>query len=522
MSEEIILSPRERRILNLLADINKLAVNFASKTRSELAHDAVGTDISTSTLSIAQAFSKSTPLTDKDLFLLRDISRAIKSNPALRSIVSLSVNEEYIAETYRDMMSKRAVIEPDYKIPCNISRLLSLGSEACSFCTSRSYSPCNAFVFPEKDSAAKRINAALNGYFPTESDSVYIKKDEPTRKKRRISSCGAVIIYTREVEKISELEDFFSKSDATNGVTDAFSCAPEEIFTRILKYGAGVSLNADLLPNVNILKDLPSEYRALIKTSLAFFDKVIFGNTATVIIAKKSKLDKISALAKARGLSVCHAISFKSQNDVSVMANGKPAAKLGISMINAMRDMVGHSAEIVSHDPSKLQRSLSIEKIFEDKNGNCAVYKTTFNVSRSSAPYHEAVYAALGLVAKATADGFLLNSSEFSFSANASLSLTDAKSTGSAVAAILGLYRTETELMIPNVNSSIERSNNDSKMTVYLKSHSIKRSDALNEITSIEPLIFSDLDENCLPDLENLKKFFCGTQSPNIIERFEA
>ena len=45
MNEEIVLSPREQKILKLFADLGRLAADFSSKPRSELAREAVETNI---------------------------------------------------------------------------------------------------------------------------------------------------------------------------------------------------------------------------------------------------------------------------------------------------------------------------------------------------------------------------------------------------------------------------------------------------------------------------------------------
>lgn len=521
MSEENALSPREKEILRLFAILQRVSADFSTKTRSELALDGVEADLSPSVLNIAQAFSRTASPSDRDLFLLRDISLAIKNSPALRSITTLLVNEDYIAQTYKDMMSKRAVIEPDYKLPCNISRLLSLGSDAVTFGASRSYTPCDVSVFPSVTSATKRINCALNGYFSVENDSVFKRKDVPIRNQRRLSSCQAAIIYTRDEEKAGLLEEFCASSKNTLGAVDAFACVPHELFLRLLDKETGFSINADALPEINLLGHIPREYRAVIKTSLSFFSDIIFGRTAAVIIASKPKLDKISAIARVRGLSVCRAVTFKAIKDVTVSVQNRTAAKLGLSLILAIRDMIGHSAEITTHDPNAVSKDISVEKIFEDTNAKTAVYKAEVNVSSSPAPYHETLYTSLGLIARAAADGFRLKMGDFSFSVGASFSLTNSKNTGAAVASILGLYRIETEFCIPEENSSIEYSENESKLTIYLKAHSTQRASVLNEITSIEPLIFSDLDKNGFPDIDNLKKFACGEYNPNVIKQFE-
>ena len=520
MNEERVLSPREIEILRLFGMMKEISVGFEAKTQSELIKHAADVDLSPSVLNIARAFSKTSSLSDRDLFLLRDIALALKKSPADRCVSTLLVNEEYIANTYRDMMSKRAQLEPDYKIPCNISRLLSLGGEAVAFGTCRSYSPCDVSVFPEI-SAASRMKRALDGYSSTTVDEVFVKNDAPTRKQRRLSGCSAVIIYTRDIEKAGLLEEFCSHPKSTRGVTDAFACPTSELFLSLMAMNTGFSINADALPEINLLLSITREYRAVMKASLSFFSDIVFGSNAVVVIAKRSALDRIVSLAKLKGLSVCRALSFKSSKDVILTTQGKIAAKLGIGLLSAIRDMIGHSAKIVTHDLDSMEKEIPTEKIFEDDKGETAIYKADVNVSRSPAPFHETLYAALGLITRAAADGFRLQTSDLTFTVGARLSLTDAESTGAAIAAILGLYRIETELRVGEENSTIVPSADESELSIYLKAHSIQRSAPLKEITSIEPLILADLDENGLPDLESIKKFALGVISPSIIERFE-
>ena len=521
MNEERVLSPREKEILKRFANMQALAENFSTKTRSELINCSSDAGLSPSVLNITQAFSRTSSLSDRDFFLLRDIADALKSSPALRTISTLMVNEEYIANTYKDMMSKRAQIEPDYKSPCNISRLLSLGGEAASFNNYRSYSSCDTSVFPSLN-AANRMNCALKGYFPTESESVFIKKDAPIRKNRRIAGSQVAIIYTRDIDKSGMMQEFCDSAVSSFGITDAFACPTSELFVRLLSLNTGFSINADALPEINLLSTLPREYRAVIKASLSFFSDIIFGSTAVVIIASRSVIERISSIARMRGLSVCRAVSFRSPKEISITTQKVLSARLGLGLLSAIRDMIGHSAEIATHRIDAVGKDIPIEKIFEDKKGETFVYRVEVNLSRSPAPFHETLYAALGLITRAAADGFRLQSSDLSFSIGASLSLTDAKSTGAAVASILGLYRIETEFCISEKNSTVTSSDDESKLTIYLKAHSIQRATPLNEITSIEPLILADLDENGLPDLESIKKFALGVINPSIIERFEA
>ena len=520
MTEEKILSPREQAILRLLAKLRTLSTNFENKKRDEILFESEGTELSPSILNICRAFSKSTPFTDRNLFMLNYIASSLKRSPADCAIVRLLVNEPYIAETYKDMMSKRAVLDPDYKTPCNLARLLSLGSEAVSCGSPRSYSATDVSVFAGNDSPSKRINCALKGYFSAGSDhSVYVRKDMPKRKSQKARTCPAAIIYTRDAEKAAAFEEFFKRPSSTHGASSVFACEPERIFGRLLKYGYGFTINADLLPEVNLLPNMPADYRALIKTSLAFFDRVIFGNTVVVITAPASRLNKLCSLAKDEGFSVCRAVKFTTSKEVTVTTHNSSVSTLGLTLLSSIRDMIGHLAQIQTHDTDSLKKATSIEKVYEDAKGETAVYRTEINVSRSPAPYHEALYAATGLIISSLADGFDLKNGDMHFSANASLSLKTPKDTGAAIAAILGFYRAETEFCVTEENSSIDHSDSDSTLTLYLRAHSAHRSAKAKDYSSIDPILFSKLDENGLPAFEEMREFAYARRTPRIIWR---
>ena len=523
MTQEITLSPREQAILKLLSKLSSLSANFESKRRDALICESEGTELSSSILNICQAFARSFSFTDKDFFMLNYIAASLKRSPANCSIGSLLVNEPYIAETYKDMMSKRSVLDADYKVPCNIERLLSLGTDAVSYGTPRSYSPTDLSLFSGNDSVAKRLNCAFKGYFPAEdSTSVYLRQDMPKRSSIKMRACQTAIIYTRDTEKAETLENFFKLPASTYGVVDAFACHSEKLFERLLATNTAFTINADALPEVNILPNMPKEYRALIKASLAFFDRVVFGNTAVVITATAPRLGKICELANAEGLSICRAVSFKGAKNVTVTAQGKAVSTLGVTLLSSIRDMIVHSAQIPWHSPDKLNKETAIEAVYEDAKGENAVYRTTINISSSPAPYHDALYAAAGLILRAVADGFDLKDGNMRFSVCASLSLGDPKSIGKAVAAILGLYRVETEFCLAEENSAVEYSEEESTITLHLRAHSTQRRKKSNDYSSIDPILFSELDENGLPSFEDLRNFAFVKRVPHIIWRSEA
>lgn len=517
MTEEIRLSPREQEILRLFDTARSLSIGFGGKSREELLTASKKSELSTPLLNICQAFAKTNTFTDKDLFILNYISAALKRSPADFAVSRLHVNEEYIAEAYKDAMSKYAALTPDYKAPCNISRLLSLGSEALSFGAPRSYSLSDVSLFAGTDTAAKRISCAVRGYFPAdESGSVYERKDSPRRMSRKISSCQAAIIYTREPEKASTLEEFFNSPDNLEGAC-AFASSPDELFVKLLALDTGVTVNADALPNVNLLPNLPNAYRAMIKVSLALFDNVVFGDTAVVVIAPSAKLGRICTRAIGKGLTTCRALSFKRQSEFSVTSYNQPVSKLPVALLKAIREMIGHGANIKTHSPASLEKETHVEKIFEDEKGKNAAYRTSFSVSDSPAPYHEALYSTLALILSAARDGFNLRKGDMRLSVRASLSLTDQEKIGAAVAAILGIYRIETEFCVPEENSTVEYASENSEITVCLRAHSNGKRKISEKYSSIDPLLFSSLDENGIPDLTALRDFAYGRCFPDVI-----
>lgn len=517
MTDGITLSPREKETLKLLTAARTLSVGFESKSRPELLSAIKETELSMPMLNICQAFAKTKTYTDKELFLLNYFSASVKRSPAFFGISRLLVNEPYIAEAYKDAIEKYAVLTPNYKAPCNLYRFLSLGTEAINFSAPRSYSLSDIALFSGEDSPSKRINCAFRGYYPaSDSSVVFERKDVPKRSAGRLSYCKAAIIYS-DNETSDDLESFFSIQHNTSGITFAFATSPDTLFTKLLSFNKGISIDADALKDVDILPNLPKAYRDIIKVSNAFFSKEAFGQTAVVVIAPKSKLKKICDNASQNGLSVCNAICFKKPADVSVLSGNQVIAHLPLNLLTAIREMIGHQANVVTHDHETLIKETRSEKIFESKNGQDAVYRTSFSISDSPAPYHEAIYSVLSLVLSACRDGFDLTGGDMRLSVRASLSPTSHEKIGEALAAILGIYKIETEFAIPDENSIIDYADEKSEMTISLRAHSSKPKDKNEKYTSIDPLLFKDLDENGLPNLKILRDFAFGRCSVDVI-----
>ena len=517
MTEGIALSPQEKEILKLFATARTLSFGFESKSREELLSAIKGTELTRPMLHICQAFSKTKTFNDKELFILNYISASIKRTPAFFGISRLLVNEPYIAEAYKDAIEKFAILTPNYKAPCNLHRLLSLGKETLSFRAPRSYSLTDLSLFSGENSPSKRINCALRGYSKIGESSVLFKRtDAPKRTGKKLSSCKAAIIYSED-EAGADLESFFSITENTSGVTAAFATSPDKLFANLLTLNVGFSINADTVKDVDLLPNLPIAYRDIIKVSSAFFSQEAFGKAAVVVIAPKTRLKKICDRASKNGLLICNALSFKKAADFSVLSRNQIIANLPLNLLNATREMIGHEADIVTHDHTSLTKETHVEKIFEDEKGREAAYRTSFSISDSPAPYHEAIYSALSLILSACRDGFDLKNGDMRLSIRASISPTSHEKTGEAVAAILGIYRIETEFCIPDENSVVDYADENSEMTLSLRAYSSKPNAKNENYTSIDPILFADLDENGLPNLKILRDFAYGKCFPDVI-----
>ena len=518
MSEEVAkieLTPFEKETLHLLEKLNVIALNFISKSRSELKAESTGLDLSVSMLSLCQSFYRKKAMSGKELFVLEYIIRNAKRIPTRLTISQLLVNEEYIAQTYRDMMLKYSALAPNYRTPCSISDLMSLASRALRFGHARSYSPSNIVLTSGKSDEASRINDIILGRSSIKAEngfSVCERTDGIKVSQKHPNSCSVAIIYNTGDD--GKLEEFFKDRKNLNGTSVAFACEPEMIFDKLIDKFSGIEINADDIPFLDVLPQLPFESRVTVNTSLAMFTDRLFGKTAVVLAAKKSKLKKIVKRAKQQGLSVCSAINPTRARALKIVSKKQEVLKFDLDFIRGLCNNFVCHAKIPHHDPMLCKFTGGVKRIFE--NNENAVY--SIETDLSCAPYHQALYSATSLILSAALDGYDLTKGEMVLSVNAVLPMSSDEDIGQSVAAIAGLYRAESELCVSEENSCISVGD-ESKLTLSLRAYSNKRNKLEENDTLGSEILLATLEENYIPDFKKIREFIFGRAVPYKIHK---
>ena len=79
----------------------------------------------------------------------------------------------------------------------------------------------------------------------------------------------------------------------------------------------------------------------------------------------------------------------------------------------------------------------------------------------------------------------------------------------------MGIYRAETELCVADEHSAVEFSDGASCINIYLNAYSNKERNAqVDDMPSVNTLLFDSVDENGIPNFKNLRDFAFGKCVP--------
>ena len=439
---------------------------------------------------------KTAPSGTSELAFLNALAAKKRLDPSALLLSEMQTDDPFLAETFADLMAKRAAVSPDYKTPCSLAEIPRIAQEylaaraenkeafrgltVCSAprsaltLSSQKITPTLVCGDPSTGfSGGNRASHALCYSAPlAENDKIYafLESTDPNGRFEetvlRFVASPAVQSHAKRICPLGE-----------GGVFAALA-------------GLGMGVEADL---VRLYGESTSATRLLDKES------------GILLVAKESEAAAFLMEALDMGLRPRLLGELRKDALLILRESADAALRLSLHFMNTFLFSRAYRAE--SDPPAPTISSL---KAFEPCTRRIGEEKYFAASVRTDASRHASLYAALHALAACVARG--MDPRDVRIAERFSLSLSDTSPTaiGAQLALLLGSYRAVTEFELSSLDCSILTAEDEQGFSLCAIGREPeaptpqKLVSQCSGIYLLEPLY----DENGNPDFKDVKKMF--------------
>ncbi len=370
--------------------------------------------------------------TAAELRLLDALVRETAESMAYITVTELTTDEDHIAETYADMMERRRILLPNAPLPPAYGELTTIGRRHLDGTLERAEQALMA-----SGRAGRRKVAAMKKAKKAEAAAAE-GIDTSARICREPMQAGdtvyAVFRNAETVEFDSTLDRFLASNAVVNYAKEILPVHGKSPLFSLLTLGVAV----DFTPYY------PASYEDLLRPE-----------DGAILVSGASNAAELLLLAHDMGLRVKR-LGRIAEDDLVRLAFDADAEKtFSFAFLQSLLYTASASVQIDRGAPEDTTLQISPTTTFDLGRKHYCITKVAAD---GSAPFHVALYAAIGGMSAAVARG----ADPSAFTISASLSAPDNKrdhsALGNSLAAILGLYRAEAEFSLYNSSTVFEDS----------------------------------------------------------------
>ncbi len=432
-----------------------------------------------------------------ELSFLNNIVACHASKPEAILISELSTNDRFIVDTFSDLTEKRAMLEPDYHMPCSLAGIPDVARDYLSAkrqntkTTPLSFS-CRKHHLLELTAAKTRTTLlyqnADEGLSAGEKRHSVRINHEPLMPGDRIY---AILNSTDPTENAEEkLIAFASSLSVMTDVKQCLLIGSEGLLFPLIDLGHGFSLDLSRIYGEN-----------------ADTKKLLDADFGLILIARASASADTLIDALDAGLRPHLAGQLLADGQVSIRKDDRENYTFSISFFRSLFLSRAYRAEVKTHNVT--DSTVTLCPI------SSVVGKEPIFVCRAKgigeSPYHTVLSAAVSAIAACVAHGGRLDKIRIAETLRLSLADTSAVNLGDLVASLLGLYRAVEEFELTDVCTDLRTVQEpELPVTLYaiISEPPCPTPDHVctnnSGIFLLEPTYTAD----GLPDFEDMKKMF--------------
>ena len=462
------------------------------------------------------------PITAGELMFIDGFCKLLKCSLDSVAPEELLLNEDYIAQTYADIMGKRARLFPEYSEHLSFSDIFSFANILISKENSKGLPFSESRLFSAKNDLEAKLKCLTGGFIPEFEGERVCMGQRVSIEKSVSSKDHCAIIYLSSDRQKEALTEFISSYRGNAGISQITVCRGSEIFSLLVKTYSFFSINTATLPSPKegIYAEQPSSISEMmfLDAANAFLSDELFGETALVIFGKRTAIRSLCRKAVNAKLPYFNGIqSERNHAKNRKLPKNTSTMKIDSSLFRTLSEISNNiCVKIPTHDLSGVNANgllPTVEHVYSKVCGKNRedLYTVKLDLSDSALPFHAALLAATMLVITAASNGTNLRNGEYAFSFGADLSFDTQISSGKALAAILALYRVQTELCIKDENSYLSYSDNGSfELTLSLRTLTNAPASVSFGDGSIAEFLSKILSEELIPNFEILRKLISG------------
>ena len=435
-----------------------------------------------------------------EFLLLNGIASSIVASPLYYSAGNITTNEKDIADTVADMMSKYAFFYPDYSSPCSVQQAFELGKRAVEHKRTRSFSMAELSLLSGSCDEIASLNAALKGFDIKHcQDGICVAADQHIKKRATLKpnkKYFVSFVCPREDSGFENMLEFAKAVPSLKNTVSSFADERYKLFAELLNHSQKLSITSDAIP-------VSSESKEIFSSITDFlFDKKC--TIAVISKYKRSSKRKLNALASKNGVDIYHLIETTKQPVISVVFKRKVLASLPSDALKALMVFEALSVNIPNQFDGVV--NLPHTSVYESKETKESVYMTKVSLADPSSLFLNTTNSFIAPFLASVYDGKSTENSEFSISVNARLS----SKVENSYAALLGIYRSITEMGVLTENPSITLTDGEPSLSVALRVHTFGESSSFETELSQNELYDSFICKQGVPDFSVLRDLING------------
>lgn len=437
------------------------------------------------------AMRKGVPPTREELDFLDAFVEQNYRYPDAFLISQMQTEDSFLAETFHDLMDKRAIVSPHYTAPCSFAEITAVAQKYLGACDKQP-SPIDSLHFSCSDHPALTLAAH-------KAEPVCLDGDIQNGLFGGKPLQNALTCLT----PLEGGDKVYALLSGTDPVPDfeqkllAFAAAPSVLLhvKKLYPVGKRGLLGALFDTDMGFEVELSRLYGD------AFATRLLEGDLGLMFIAKKDKTAEILMDALDAGLRPRLVGTLRNDSQVLLEHTADHCLAFTTSFLGALSFSRAYRTEI---EPSEPCRNLTLSRI-----GSACIggHDVIFARADGDDSRHAALYTALCAISSCVGGGAELRNIRLSVRTQLSLSDISAKNLGKQLCLLLGLYRAETEFELTELDSQVLVTDKNASVTLYAVAEKPKNTipDTLVGDTSSVYLLEPRYDEMGNPDLDNVK-----------------
>lgn len=459
------------------------------------------------------------PVSGARIMMMDDLCKLLSRSPDAVFLDELCLDDEYIANTFAELIHRKKCRDEDYAHSVTAADIFYLAAMEAkgSLPNAIPMSELSVFSGEDDESAALRASAARHTPVYTKNGICIAERDVPCEATKYNS---VAVIYCTDENCTERLTEFLIAAQPTTEKVEIALCRTELLITSLVQSHNEIHISTGKLPKLTAGRytSAYADYRDLpcLELANAFFTDLVFGPLVLTVKGDRRAVAAACRRARLKNLSVFEDIKLKQKNRKDIPINQLSFSSRLLTPLMTTISASPLKTAIPRHDPSKIREANVIplaSQIYErTKRGiTDRVFTASVDLKASPLPFHSGIYTLIAPIMAAAASGINLKNGELAISVKASLCF-DGDSSAASTAALLGLYRAETELPIPSAPKLLLDINQTGVCSLTVSIIASARATASLELSSpsVSDFLIEHADENALPDFKMLRKLISG------------